>query len=38
MSQLARQLGLFVTAISQSLERGKRVTTEEKILFNNAKL
>ena len=29
MSQLARQLGLSVTAISQSVGRGKRIATED---------
>jgi hypothetical protein len=29
MSQIARQLGLSVTAISQPVERGKRIATED---------
>jgi REP element-mobilizing transposase RayT len=38
MSQLAQQLGLSVTAISQSVERGKRVATEENYLLDDIKL
>ncbi|MFZ0613816.1 MAG: helix-turn-helix transcriptional regulator, partial [Desulfobacterales bacterium] len=38
MSQLARQLGLSVTAISQSVERGRRIVAEEKFSFDKVKL
>ena len=34
MSQLARQLDLSVTAISQSVERGKRIAAENKLLLS----
>ncbi|MFZ0240338.1 MAG: transposase [Desulfobacterales bacterium] len=38
MSDLARQLGLSVTAISQSVERGKRIAAENDFSLKNLKL
>lgn len=38
MSHLARHLGLSVTAISQSVERGKRIVAEENFTFGEVKL
>jgi len=38
LSSLARQLGLPFTAISQSVESGKRIATEENISLDDAKL
>jgi len=37
-AQLARQLGLSVTAISQSVESCKSIAAEDNFSFNNAKL
>ena len=38
MSSLARQLGLSVTSVSQSVERGRRIAAEENLLFDRSKL
>jgi hypothetical protein len=38
MSSLARQLGLSVTSVSQSVERGRRFAAEENLLFDQSKL
>jgi len=38
MSQLARHLGLSVTAISQSVERDERIVAEENFTYDEVKL
>ncbi|BBO68848.1 hypothetical protein DSCA_27780 [Desulfosarcina alkanivorans] len=38
MSSLARQLGLSVTSVSQSVERGRRIAAEENLSFDHSKL
>jgi len=35
---MTKSMGLFVTAISQSVERGKRIATEENFSLNDVKL
>lgn len=38
MSSLARQLGLSITAVSQSVERGRRIAAEENLSYDPANL
>ncbi|WP_155316948.1 hypothetical protein [Desulfosarcina alkanivorans] len=38
MSSLARQLGLSITSVSHSVERGRRIAAEENLSLDQTKL